>query len=180
MVDKNNFLNELRNHNPLALNYVLKEYGNLIYRLAYKYTNSLDICEECVNDVLLKIWNCIDNYKYGIDEFKSWIATITKYTSIDLLRSEKKHFSQSPIENVTLSSKENIEENQISKNELTILKKYINELQDLDRDIINDRFFKNENIPAIAAKYNLTTNAVTIRIMRISKKLKAYMNNLEV
>lgn len=179
MLDESNFILELKNKNPLALNYVLKTFGNLIYRIAYMHTNSKELSEECVNDVLLKVWNCIDNYNYDNDKFKNWLATITKYTSIDLIRCEKRYNKHSSIDNVIISSNENIEENQISKDELNIIKNYIMDLQELDRNIIIQRFFENKDISTISKLYNLSENAINIRIMRIRKKLKTYMNNLE-
>jgi len=95
---KENFLKNLRKHNPKALDYVFDNYGNLIFKVAYSVLNNRGLSEECVNDVLFKIWNNIDSFKLEDDKFKSWIIIITKYTAIDMLRKEKKHDNDISIE----------------------------------------------------------------------------------
>lgn len=180
MINELNFIEELKNKNPLALEFVLSTFGNFMYRVAYKYTNSKELSEECLNDALLKIWNSIDNYTYSDDKFKNWITTIVKYTAIDKFRAEKKHTLKTNLETTIIPSTDNLEENQISKDELSLIKKYISNLNELDRNIITYRFFKNSTVKEIASLYNLSENAVNIRIMRIRKKLKLYINDMEV
>lgn len=109
MIDDLNFVKELKNKNQEALLYVLDTYGNLIYRIAYTNTNSKTLSEECVNDVLLKVWHCIDSFNYPDNKFKNWIASIAKHTSIDLIRKEKHHLNTINDDNNTLIYTDNIE-----------------------------------------------------------------------
>ena len=72
MVNSNNFIMELKKRNPQALEYVIDNFGNLVYKIAYGYLNSNELSEECLNDVLLKVWTCIEGYDYPLErlEFK--------------------------------------------------------------------------------------------------------------
>ncbi|MGG7178063.1 sigma-70 family RNA polymerase sigma factor [Clostridium paraputrificum] len=171
MITNNNFLKELKYKNPKALDYILDIYGNLIYRIAYMNLNSKELSEECVNDVLMKVWLSIDGYDYPEDKFKNWIAAIAKYTSIDILRKEKKHFNNVPDEDLNIFSTEELENEYITKEELLIVKKYITHFKEIDRNIFIQRFFMNKSLKEIAEMYNLSPKAVNLRIIRARKKL---------
>lgn len=174
MIDDLNFVKELKNKNQDALLYVLDTYGNLIYRIAYTNTNSKTLSDECVNDVLLKVWNCIDSFNYPDNKFKNWIASIAKHTSIDLIRKEKHHLNTIN-DNNTLTSTDNIESEQITKEDLESAKKYIMNFKEIDRNIFIQRFFLNKNIKEISELYNMTPNAVKLRILRSRIKLSKLM-----
>ncbi len=171
MIDDLNFVKELKNKNQEALLYVLDTYGNLIYRIAYTKTLS----EECVNDVLLKVWHCIDSFNYPDNKFKNWIASIAKHTSIDLIRKEKHHLNTINDDNNTLIYTDNIESEQITKEELESVKKYILNFKEIDRNIFIQRFFLNKDIKEISKLYNMTPNAVKLRILRARTKLSKLM-----
>ncbi|MGL5477838.1 MAG: sigma-70 family RNA polymerase sigma factor [Clostridium sp.] len=86
MITDNDIISKLKTKDPLALEYLLNTYGNFIYKVSYMSTNNKELSEECVNDVLLKIWNSIDSFNSDNSKFKNWIGSITKHTSIDLIR----------------------------------------------------------------------------------------------
>lgn len=86
MIDKNNFIYELKMRNEDALNFIIDYYGDLLFQISYKYLNSSELSKECINDVLLKIWVSIDQYNPEKNNFSTWISSITKYTAIDILK----------------------------------------------------------------------------------------------
>lgn len=118
---ENVFIEELKKRNPDALEYVLDAFGNLIYKLAYMQLNSKELSEECVNDVLLKVWENIDGYDYDKSKFKNWLAAITKYSSIDILRKEKRYFENTELKEEN-TDYESIEDKVISRDELESIK----------------------------------------------------------
>lgn len=179
MIDQSNFISELKNKNEEALTFVIEEYGNYIYKIAYLYSNSLELSEECVNDVLLKIWKGIDGYKYDSTVFKKWVASITKYSSIDLMRKEKKHNTSTVLDENLTKCTDNIEDSLITKEELTVATKFMKRLNDVDKKIFKSRFLENKNSKEIAGKLNLTENAINLRVLRMRNKLKKYMYDLE-
>lgn len=57
-INQDNFVKELRRGNEKALLYVIDEYGGLLRSVIRRKLFSLpDRQEECMNDVLLGIWN---------------------------------------------------------------------------------------------------------------------------
>ncbi|MBD7910255.1 MULTISPECIES: sigma-70 family RNA polymerase sigma factor [Clostridium] len=172
MINNSNFINQLKLQNPDALLYVLDNFGNLVYRIAYSNLRSNELSEECVNIVLFKVWNCINHFDYSDDKFKNWISAIAKYTSIDMLRMEKKHFYDITIENLVMCSKEDVEKNIIEKEKLQNIKNQICNLKEIDKNICIEKFFNNKSLKEIGEMYGMTPNAVALRIIRARKKLK--------
>lgn len=178
MIDSNNFISKLKNRDSNALSYVLDTYGNLIYKIAYMNLNSKELSEECVNDVLFKVWTSIDSFKYEDSKFKNWIAAIAKYTSIDILRREKKH-SNNNLLNENISTNTSLEELIVNRDELLYLKQYVNEtFNNLDKSIFNEKFINDNSINKIANKHKMTINSINLRIMRMRKKLNKLKNPL--
>lgn len=170
---ENVFIEELKKRNPDALEYVLDAFGNLIYKLAYMQLNSKELSEECVNDVLLKVWENIDGYDYDKSKFKNWLAAITKYSSIDILRKEKRYFENTELKEENTDS-ESIEDKVISRDELESIKERICSFKELDRNIFIQRFFLNKSVKDIANLYNMTPKAISLRILRGREKLSKH------
>ena len=78
---------------------------DLIYRASYKILNNKELSEECLNLVLMKIWEGIEFYNKDEGLFKNWIYTLSKYTAIDIMRKEIKYIKN------TLELKDNKEVN---------------------------------------------------------------------
>ena len=171
MIDNTNFIRYLKSKDPDAINYVLDTYGNLIYKICYMNLNSRALSEECLNDVLFKIWNSIDTFNYPDDKFKNWIAAITKYTSIDLLRKEKKYFSNVSDENLSISSAENVENKVITQEEIKEVIESLEYLKEIDKNIFIQRFFNDKSLREIGEMYNLSPKAIGLRITRAREKL---------
>lgn len=89
MINNENFIYELKMRNEDALNFIIDYYGNLLFQISYKYLKSSELSKECINDVLLKIWDSIEQYNPEKSNFSNWISSITKYTAIDILKKEK-------------------------------------------------------------------------------------------
>ena len=63
------------------------EYGKLCHKIAYNVLNNRQDSEECVNATYLGVWNRIPPARPG--NFKSYISTIVRNTSIDKFRKLK-------------------------------------------------------------------------------------------
>ncbi|MGL4772681.1 MAG: sigma-70 family RNA polymerase sigma factor [Clostridium sp.] len=171
MVNQNNFIDELKNYNEEALNYILDVYGNLIYKVAYNELKSVELSEECLNTVLLKVWQKASSYNEDISKFKNWLCAISKYTAIDMLRKEGRHFSTSNEEVIDKASENNLEDSVLTQRELEFIKTQIMNFNEIDRDIFIKRFFLNQSLKEIGEALNMTDKSVSLRISRARKKL---------
>ena len=66
--------------------------------------------DECINDVLLAIWNNINSFDEERSTFKNWIMGIARFKSIDYKRKYLKHLEYENIDNVNLVKEDFSEE----------------------------------------------------------------------
>lgn len=86
-IGEHNYIQQLQLHNEKALIYVLDEYGGLLKSIIRKHLYSLpERQEECMDDVLLNIWQNISDFDETKNSFKNWAAAIARYRAIDYLR----------------------------------------------------------------------------------------------
>lgn len=174
-IDDTNFIKELKNKNHKAMDYLVDTYSNLIYKVVYSILYSkhgMNSVEECTSDVFMAIWNNIDCFDVEKGTFKTWIMTIAKFKSIDYTRKLMKHSDYTDINDLNLSSGENIENAFILKEKRNEILSAINEMKEPDKFIFLKRYFLNEDINSIAESLNLTRAAVDNRLSRGKKFLK--------
>lgn len=167
-----NLIDRLVQKDESALEELIEIYGDLIYRASNKILNNRELSEECVNIVLLKIWDGIKYYKKEEGLFKNWIFTLCKYTAIDIMRKEPKHTKNiSKLEDYE-SKEDNIEDMVLMKEIMCEINKRLDELKEIDKEIFRERFENESKVKDISNKIGITPKAISLRIMRIKKFLK--------
>ena len=74
-ITEDNYIERLRQKDEQALEYVIDEYSGLLYSILRKNLVTIpDKVDECIDDVLMKIWTHIEDYDENICSFKGWIA----------------------------------------------------------------------------------------------------------
>ncbi len=100
-ITEENVVNQLRKRNEKALDFIIDQYSGLIKSIIQKHLASFeDVQEECMDDVLLVIWNHIEEYDEEKNTLKNWIAAITKYKSIDYARKYAKTVNEKGIDRI--------------------------------------------------------------------------------
>ena len=70
-----------------GLRLLIEAYGDYINTIVKNNLKDLSYYqEECINDILLSIWNNIDSYDKDKNTLKNWIGVISKYKTIDYKR----------------------------------------------------------------------------------------------
>jgi len=69
-----------------ALGELYDRYSRLVYSMALNSVDDPALAEEITQDVFLRIWNKATTYQVEQGKVITWIASITRYRSIDMLR----------------------------------------------------------------------------------------------
>lgn len=175
-----NFIFQLKKRNEKALDYVVDSYGWIIKSIVKKHLYSLQSSQdECINDILLAVWTNIDKFDEERSEFKNWLAGIAKYKSIDYKRKYLKHLEYENIDDLNISTCDNIHEN-ITANELNIeTQNLMNCLKKEDRDLFFKLYVEEKEIDDVIKDTGLKRDVIYNRISRGKKKLKNLFNILE-
>lgn len=173
-IDNDNFARELKKKNQKALDFLVDNYSNLIFKVSISILGSgkREDAIECVNDVVLKVWQNIGFYNDGKSSFSSWLIAISKYNAIDYKRKLKRKNENYDIESLELSSYKEVEDRIIEAENKEELLEIISSLKDIDKDIFIRRYFVGESISEICENLNLSRSAVDNRILRGKKHLK--------
>lgn len=163
-----NFLQELQRKNEDALEFVVKNYGGLlkavIRRILYDYPED---AEECLYDVVLKVWTHIDAYNKQ-NKFESWICAIAKYAALDRLRVLKKLEPMENIDEISVVSDNIFTGNEVFDDFFTEL---ISCLVPEDQLIFTKIFWNGENIDEVALQLGKSQSSLYKRISRGKQKI---------
>ncbi len=69
-----------------ALAELYDRYGRLVYSLAMAITGETSVAEEITQDVFLQVWNKAHTYDAGQGKVATWLTSVARYRSIDMLR----------------------------------------------------------------------------------------------
>ncbi|WP_297521303.1 sigma-70 family RNA polymerase sigma factor [uncultured Clostridium sp.] len=172
MRDFDDFIKKLKRKDLKALDYLVLNYSNIIFKYCNGVLNNRELSRECVNDVIFKIWNNIDSFDRKEEKFIVWVLAISKYTAIDILRKESKYYNASDISEIAIASKDSIEKEFICTEDIQEIKEEINNMNEVDREIFLRKFFDDESSIEIGKSLGLTEKFINLRIFRGRKKLR--------
>jgi len=146
-----------------------------------KLVTPWDVDDVCTQ-TFLKAFLHIDSYDASKSEFRTWLYTIGWNTALDHIGKRKREQENMPTSSIDvedsntnisrISTTDKTPDEEISYHEdYEKLLRYIEELDDLYRDIAKARFIEENEYSEIAEKFNLPINTVKTRIKRARETL---------
>ena len=171
-INEENFIIQLQKRNEKALDYVIDNYGWIIKSIVKKHLYNLQsVQDECINDVLIGIWNNIDTFDENKSEFKNWVAGIAKFKSIDYKRKYLKGLEYENIDDLNISVSESTYE--ILENELSLeVEEMLNCLNEKDRDLFYKLYVEEIEVNKISEETGMKRDAIYNRVSRAKKKIR--------
>jgi RNA polymerase sigma factor (sigma-70 family) len=80
-------LDAFRHREPAAVSAMYREYGRLVYAVAYRALGQQDLAEEAAQQTFVRAWQAADQLDVDRDP-APWLATIAKRVAIDIYRRE--------------------------------------------------------------------------------------------
>ncbi len=177
MINKGNFIRGLKNSNPKALDFIIEQYSNLIFKVAYSVLQNRELTEECMNDVFLKIWDNAKYFNKDSGQFIKWIMVMTKYTAIDLLRKEVRQPDKVDISSIEIGDTNNLDESLSHKENLIEVEKEINNMRPLDKEIFLRRFYLGQDTKEISKNIGISEKLINLKVFRGRKRLREKLIN---
>lgn len=171
-INEENLLIQLRKRNEKALDYVIENYGWIIKSIIKKHLYNLQsVQDECINDVLLGIWNNIDTFDESKSEFRNWVAGIAKFKSIDYKRKYLKGLEYENIDDLNISEADSTYE--LLKNELSLeMEEMMNCLNEKDRELFYKLYIEEIEVNKISEETGMKRDVIYNRVSRAKKKLR--------
>ena len=79
-------LRAVANRSPAAFSKFYDRFSSAVYNIAYSILRNENDAEDVLQEVFLKIWNGAKNYDSNLGKPKSWVSTLARNKSIDILR----------------------------------------------------------------------------------------------
>lgn len=171
-INEHNFILYLRRKNEKALDYVIDVYGGIIKAVVKKHLYNLQSVQgECINDILLAIWNNIEYFDPERSTFKNWVIGISKFKSIDYKRKHLKGLNHENIDDINLSKEDFSEE--LIKNELSYeVEQMMQCLKEKDRQLFYKLYVEEKEVDEISDDMGMKREVIYNRISRAKKKIK--------
>lgn len=169
-----------------AYEYLIEQYGNLIYAIVLNklggYGTREDI-EDCVSDIMVEFLRNAGSFSAGTGSLKSYISTVAKHRAIDAFRRLAGHNNLSldtDDENISLPpSDSNTEEEAGKRIFRKRLWEVVRSLGEPDSSIIIYQYFYNQKVNEVARRLGMTSGAVQKRSIRARKKIGKILENGE-
>ena len=146
------------------INAVIKEYGNMIYRLALYYVRNVADAEDIVQEVLLAYLQ-----HYGKPKNKSWFIKVTINKSLNLIKKRKRIIDSPPEDYLfTFSS--------VDEEIFDELKK----LSPINREIIYLYYYAGYSSKEIGEILHKSDTAVRKQLKRAKEQLKSILEEDEI
>ncbi|MDU0322545.1 sigma-70 family RNA polymerase sigma factor [Clostridium butyricum] len=171
-INEENFLDQLKKKNEKALDYVIDTYGWIIKSVIKKHLYNLQsVQDECINDVLLGLWNNIDKFDENKSEFKNWIAGIAKFKAIDYKRKYLRELDNENVDDLNITVDDSI--NELLKNELSLeMQEMMNSLKEKDRELFYKLYVEEIEVDKVSQETGIKRDVIYNRVSRAKKKLR--------
>ena len=149
----------------------LRSYGALVRYVAEPILEDPGACEDCLQEVVHRVWERIESFSEERGSFKAWITAITRNQALNMKRSQRQAQSYEELDTELADPGPGPEETAVKNAAITALKAAVDSLPREEKLLIYRRFFYNQSIAQIAAETGLSERAAEGRIYRIKAKL---------
>lgn len=173
-INEENAVQHLIKRNEKALDFVIRNYGGLIKSILRKHLYQLEsVQDDCMNDILLSIWDNIDKFCEEKSSFKNWIAVIAKYKSIDYKRKYLRLLEQECVDEKNAESAL-IVDRMFIENELSYeTDSLLNNLSKEDKELFIKYYIEEKEIDSIVRDVGVKSSVLYNRLSRGRRKLRS-------
>ena len=160
-----------------ALSVLYDRYHRLVFGIARNAVGEIAIAEEITQDVFLKLWNGADLYQAGLAKVYTWLTSIARHQSIDVLRSRGSRMARMSVEwsdelLETLADEHEIHQVVESALEQNRVRQAVAALPPDQQEALALAFFKGLTHNQIAETLNQPLGTVKTRIRLAMQKLR--------
>jgi RNA polymerase sigma factor (sigma-70 family) len=169
---------QFREGDPEAVRAVYREYGRLVFSVAYRILGNRGLAEEATQQTFLKAWRAAGSFDLN-RSLGPWLASIARRAAIDVSRREAVRMadpldSVSPADPALISRPESAE----AIYDVWAVRQAVAELPDDEQEIVRMQHFEGLTHGEIAERLKLPVGTVKSRSFRAHKRLAAVLGHL--
>ena len=180
MYADNQMIELLNRRDETVISMIQEQYGAFCYQIAYRMLGSREDAEECVNDMLMGVWNSIP--PNCPNHLPSYLASLVRKTALQ--KYEKLHRIKrggtelaKSLDEISEIIPANTEvEHEIEQRELTAaLAAWLHTLPPDAKRLFIARYYMEESVNTLAEKYHMSVAAVKMKLLRLRQQFKTYL-----
>lgn len=160
----------LQRRDPSGLEQLQHHYGPLIRYIISPILPDLRDREEVFSDILLRVWDRIDQYDGRQGSWSNWLSVVSRNAAIDQVR--KQRASQEMLSDHLSASGDDPEQKLLRKEREKALRNALCTLSNDQRTLFYRKYYYRQSTAQIAAEYGTSERAIEGRLYRIKKKLR--------
>ena len=174
------YIEQTLNGNVNAFAFLVEKYKHMVYTLTIRIVKNKEEAEEVSQDSFVKAFKNLDKFK-GESKFSTWIYKIAYYTSLDVLKKNKRFVNSENIDDFNEGDLENMQDalEYLHENER---KKVINDallrLNEDERIILTLYYFEELPVKEISKVVNLSEDNIKTKLFRSRKKLTTILKHV--
>ena len=154
--------------NPKGMEILIDNYNGLLTSIIRTHLKPIrNYEEECINDVLLAIWDNIEGFNAKESSFKNWICAIAKYKAIDYKRKYMNKVNEELDYNLFYID-ENLYKLEIEEE----IEELLSSLNDKDKELFKKYYLDGYNLEEIALNNSTNISNLHSRLSRGRKKIR--------
>lgn len=154
--------------NPRGMEMLIENYSGLLASIIRTHLKQLgNYEEECISDVLLAIWDNIEEFNEKESSFKNWICVIAKYKAIDYKRKYINKINEKLDPNLIY-----IDENLYKLEVKEEIEELLSSLNDKDKELFVRYYLNGDKLEEIATDNNTNVSNLHSRLSRGRKKIR--------
>ena len=154
--------------NPRGMEMLIENYSGLLASIIRTHLKQFgNYEEECISDVLLAIWDNIEEFNEKESSFKNWICVIAKYKAIDYKRKYINKINEKLDPNLIY-----IDENLYKLEVKEEIEELLSSLNDKDKELFVRYYLNGDKLEEIATDNNTNVSNLHSRLSRGRKKIR--------
>ena len=175
MTNKNDqlYINKVINGDANAFAYLVDNYKNMVFSLAFKMTKNREEAEEVSQDTFIKAYRSLSKFK-GDSKFSTWLYRIAYHACLDSIKKNKNHNQSFEINDITynqIKSVDNILEGIERKERAKIMDECLLKLPEEERSIIWMFYYDELSLKEIMEITLLSEANLKVKLHRARKKM---------
>lgn len=163
-------IKDLMDRTDGSLDRLKLHYGPLIRYVITPILHDERDREEVFSDILVRVWDRIDQYDPKHGNFKNWLAAIARNAAVD--RARRNPPAGAELTETIPAPHSDPEQELLRRERQQALHTALNALDHADKALFYRKYYFRQSTAQIAAEYGTTERAIEGRLYRIKRKLR--------
>ncbi len=176
-IDIENLIAKTALSNRSAFDSLYQASSPKLFAVVMRILKNRELAEDSLQEVFVKIWQKADSYRAGQQAPMSWLVTIARNHSIDVIRANKRKFEDIEEQYDLKTDDPDPEQNAINSAERNRIDNCLEELEPQKAEAVVAAYIEGYSYQELADRYTIPLNTMRTWLRRSLLSLKDCLDN---